>query len=82
MAILTNTELAKMRRGLSKDTNPDYKKDDANELFQAIEDWFASVKADAVTAVNSATAPYAFSGTDLKQAFAMWFAVKFEQEKR
>lgn len=76
MAILTNRELAELRRGLAKDMpEVTWDKTTANGAYQSVEDLFESSRA----AFASAIGPN-FSGPQKKKMVALWMRQKFRRE--
>jgi hypothetical protein len=83
VAILTTDQLAAIRRRVAKAFNPDsvrWKKPEINAALQAIEDWFEANKASGSAAVDTATAPFVFTGAEKKLLFAYWLLVKHNIE--
>lgn len=81
MAVLTAEQLAKIRRGVAQQfATQNWDKPQINAALQAIEDWFELNKASGVTAVNTATAPFVFTGPQKKELFAYWLLHKFGEE--
>lgn len=77
MATLDARQLAELRRKFVQklgNVTIDFDKPTLNAAFQAVEDWYEANKADASAAIDEATAPYEFSGTEKKQiaAYFLW----------
>ena len=77
MAELTTNQLSELRQGMPAG---DWNKQTINAALQAIEDWFESVKASGVTAINEATAPFVFTGAQKTKLFKHWLNSKFQRE--
>jgi hypothetical protein len=81
MAVLTNLELAEIRRGVAGDTDTqDWDKTIINAALQAIEDWYENNKAAGATAIDTATSPYTFTTAVKKKLFRFWLGQKFNRE--
>ena len=83
MAILTQTQLAKLRK-TARNSGHDwgsvnFVKPDINAAFQAVEDWYQAHKVDAVTRIDTATEPgYTFTNTQKKVIAGAYFAHRFD----
>ena len=88
MAILTNNQLAKLRREwvrAHRDADPTFGpsviKADINNMMQAIEDWLESNRAALSSVVDTATSPVTFTNSEKKRAFAVWCEQKFGRDR-
>ena len=81
MATLDALQLAELRREIARDTaTQDWNKTTVNAALQAIEDWFEANKVSGSTAVDTATAPYVFTGALKKKLFRFWLLEKSKRE--
>lgn len=83
MATLTATQLAQLRREFVRklgDITIDFDKPIVNAAFQAIEDWYEANKGQISTDINTATAPYVFTGQQKKLLGVYWLLQKSGRE--
>ena len=79
MAVLTNQQLAELRKGGRANwTTPiDFDKPIINATFQAIEDWYEGQRAQVSSDIDAASTPKAFSNAEKKQIAAAFLQWKF-----
>ena len=82
MAIISNDELAKIRREVSRDDGAvNYIKPRINAAIQAMEDWYNDEKLTVSGLVDTATFPFVFTNAQKKKIGAYWLQHKFLKEK-
>lgn len=83
MAILTNTELAALRRKYQREFGEgsiDFTKATINAAFQTIEDWYTSSKVAVSGDIDTATSPKTFTNAEKKFIFRAWLLKQAETE--
>ena len=83
MATLTPAQLAQLRRKFAQklgNVTIDFDKPIVNAAFQAIEDWYEDNKAQISIDIDTATAPYVFTGQEKKWLGAFWLLQKSGRE--
>ena len=81
MAIISNKQLAEMRREFCKGRNPDFTKPTLNAAFQGYEDYLQTTQSGGVSAINAATSPHTFSNAEKKVIGAIVFKYKYGEDK-
>ena len=80
MAILTNVQLAVLRRNAVSDGIAEtFTKPQANAALQAIEDWWVANQAALSSAIDVAVAPFAFTNLQKRTLAKMWLRGRFER---
>ena len=80
MAVLNSTQLAELRRAMASDqATVNYNKVQINAALQAVEDWFEANRAAINAAINTATAPLVFTGSQKSALVKYWLRQKFER---
>ncbi len=81
MALLSQMELADLRRNVRRSAGDvSWTKPQINAAVQAIEDWFVQNRSSLVTAINTATGPFLFTGAQKKALVGYWMKQKFGRE--
>lgn len=80
MAILTDLELAELRREVAKEVGTvTWDKATINAALQAIEDWYEGQRATVAGDINAATTPFVFTGLQKKKMAKHFIRQKFEK---
>lgn len=77
---ISNKNLAELRRGICKGYKPSFDKTEINGALNAVNDWWATVRASAGTAIETAS-PGKFTNAQKKKIVAYWFNFKFDEDK-
>jgi len=77
---ISNKNLAQMRRGICEGYKPSFDKPEINSALNAVNDWWATVRASAGSAIETA-APGKFTNAQKKKIVAFWFDYKFKEDK-
>ena len=80
MAIISGSDLAKMRRECAKGKTVNYTKADINTALQAVEDTFEGMRATLSAAIDAATSPLALTNAQKTTLVKFWLSNKFGRE--
>lgn len=81
MAILTDQQLAFLRRRIAPEVPVDFVKDTVNDALQAVENWFtdSAVQSALNSAINTATSPVTLTIAQKRAVVKYWLISRFDR---